>query len=60
MTEVFRIPDFLMNLKEEPAKEIMNRFKWIGDDCAKIINKEGIEKIIDMKDNFSEREFNII
>ena len=38
----------------------MFRFKWVDSDTIKIINKEGIEKKIDLKDNFREIEFNIV
>jgi hypothetical protein len=31
-TEVYRMPTHLMNLKEEQAGEVMNRFKWLSDD----------------------------
>lgn len=49
-----------MNLIDDPSTVIMNRFKWINDDTIKVISKEGIEMIIDMKDNFKEIESNII
>lgn len=45
----------------EPASEIMNRFKWVDDDTIRIINHEGIEKIVDLKDNqLLEIEYNVI
>ena len=34
----------------EPASEIMNRFKWVDNETIRIINSEGIEKIIDIRD----------
>jgi hypothetical protein len=43
-----------MDLDEDQPHEIMNRFKWIDDFSFKIINKEGIEVIIDLSDNFRE------
>ena len=49
-----------MNLDAEPAKEIMNRFQWVDDDRIRLINKEGIEVIIDIKNNFEEIEFSVI
>jgi hypothetical protein len=49
-----------MNPKEENIKEIMNRFKWIDQNTFKIINKEGLEKIIDISDNFKKIEYNVI
>jgi hypothetical protein len=30
----------------------MNSFKWMSDDAIKIINEEGFEKIVDMKNDF--------
>ena len=48
----------------DPAKTspniLMNRFKWIDCDTVIILNDEGVEKKIDIKDNFKEIEFNII
>lgn len=38
-----------MNLDTEPAHEIMNRFKWVDEETIRLINNEGIEKIIDLK-----------
>lgn len=38
----------------------MNRFIWVDDDAIKIINKEGIEKLIDMKNGMDEVEYNAI
>lgn len=60
LKEIYTIPSHIMDLSAEPPKEIMNRFMWVSDDSIKIINKEGIEKIIDMKDGMSEVEYNII
>ena len=52
LTEIYKIPKYLMNTNEESPLEIMNRFKWITEDIIKIINSQGIEKIIDLKDKF--------
>ncbi len=49
-----------MNLSIENPKQIMNRFKWVDDEVIRVITREGIETIINMKDNFSEIEFNVI
>lgn len=50
-----------MDMDLEPASEIMNRFKWVDDDTIRIINHEGIEKIVDLKDNqLLEIEYNVI
>lgn len=49
-----------MNPQEESPKETMNRFKWVDEESIRIINKEGIEKIIDMQARFTETEYNVI
>ena len=45
---------------EEEAHEIMNRFLWIDKNTIKIMNKEGIEKILDVSNKFQEVEYNKI
>jgi hypothetical protein len=50
-----------MNLDEEPSNEIMNRFLWVADDTIRLINHEGIEKILAIKDGkLEEVEYNVI
>ena len=39
---------------------IMNRFMWVDNSLIRIINYEGIEKIIDIDNNFKEIEYNVI
>lgn len=39
---------------------LMNRFKWVDVDTIIVMNNEGVEKKIDIKDNFREIEYNII
>lgn len=58
----YHIPDYLM---ENPNKEatfisVAHRFMWIDNDTIKIVNHEGIERLIDLKNNFKEIEFNRI
>jgi hypothetical protein len=36
----------------------MNRFLWIDKNTIKIMNKEGIEKILDVSNKFAEVEYN--
>lgn len=36
------------------------RFSWIDNDTIKVVNNEGIERLIDLKNNFKEIEFNRI
>ena len=51
----------MMDLESEPASEIMNRFKWIDDETIRIINHEGIENLVYLKDReLVEIEYNII
>ena len=38
----------------------MKRFKWIDDTTIKIINREGIEKIIDINNKCEEKAYNVI
>lgn len=33
---------------------------WIDNDTVKIVNTEGIERLVDLKNNFKEIEFNRI
>ena len=60
LTEKYRIPKFLMDLGEEKEHEIMNRFAWVDEQHIKLINKQGIEMILDMDDKYSEVEYNAI
>ena len=59
-TLIYTISEDLMDSKSENPRDIMNRFMWIDKDRIRIANKEGIEKIIDLKNNFEEFEFNVI
>jgi hypothetical protein len=58
--ELYEIPLDLMDPSREKVSILMNRFDWIEDDVIRIINKEGIEKIIDLKQKFKEVEYNVI
>ncbi len=49
-----------MNMQDEPISEIMKRFKWIDDYTIRLVNKEGIEKIIDLNSNCSEVSYNVV
>lgn len=48
---VYKIEKYLMDPSKENAKDIMNRFKWIDSKTIRIINSEGIEKMIDLANN---------
>jgi hypothetical protein len=49
-----------MSNETENMKHVINRFSWINNDMIKIISKDGIERLIDIKQNFKEIQFNII
>jgi len=49
-----------MNVDKESVKKLMFRFQWVDVDTIQIINKEGVEKRIDLKNNLKEIEYNII
>lgn len=36
------------------------RFMWVDNDTVRIVNPEGIERLVDLKNNFKEIEFNKI
>ena len=40
------------------AVHVLNRAKWIDEKTMLITNEEGIEKIIDIENNFSEMQYN--
>lgn len=57
---VHRIPKYLMSYKKSP-EEMLLRFKWVGSDMIKIINREGQEKLIYTgTDEFEQLAFNQI
>lgn len=49
-----------MNLAKEKPHKLMYRFQWVDSDTIKLVNKQGFEKKIDLRDNFKEIEFNIV
>jgi hypothetical protein len=58
----YNIPDWLMQLKnlDDNFVSIAHRFMWIDNDTIKLVNDEGIERLVDLKNNFREIEFNRI
>eukprot|EP00347_Sterkiella_histriomuscorum_P017370 403349643 len=58
----YQIPEWLMSNpnKEEAFVAVAHRFSWIDNDTVKIVNNEGIERLVDLKNNFREIEFNRI
>lgn len=51
------IPMGLMNPNEGKVTEYAKRFKWIDSNTIKLVNKEGVEKIVDIKNGFKEIAF---
>ena len=41
-----------MNPSEGNPVDYCKRFKWIDSDTIRLVNNEGIEKIVDIKNNF--------
>jgi hypothetical protein len=37
---------------------VINRFEWIDERIFRICGEEGLEKLIDVEDNFKEISFN--
>lgn len=54
------IPTGLMNPKKEKVQDIARRFKWIDNTKIMVINNEGMEKIIDVKNNFAEIGYGVV
>lgn len=50
----------LMDPTSGDIQNIMNRFLWLDNNQIRIINSEGIEKILDLSNNFKEVEYNVI
>lgn len=46
-----------MNPSEGDVKDYAMHFKWIDSSTIRLINKEGIEKIIDIDNGFKEIAF---
>lgn len=56
---VCRIPEEFMSGKDEPAIDVARRFMWLTDTVFKIINHQGIERILDIQ-FFRDSGFNFI
>lgn len=57
--EVYEVPKDLMKYdKREKKQSVINRFLWIDNRTIKIMSKDGIEKKVDIENNFAEIEFN--
>jgi hypothetical protein len=49
-----------MNPKKENVKDICRRFKWVDNTKFIVINNEGMEKCIDVKNNFEELGYGVV
>lgn len=49
-----------MNTEDEKAAQIAKRFKWLDSERILLANREGIEKIVDLKNNFKELSYGSI
>jgi hypothetical protein len=49
-----------MDAKGESPEHVIHRFAWLDNNTFRIISHEGIERIVDINDNFKELEFNVI
>lgn len=46
-----------MNPNEGDVLEYAKRFKWVNSSTIRLINKEGVEKILDIENGFNEIAF---
>lgn len=59
---LYDIPKWLMDMTAdgESFSSIALKFMWVDNDRVRIVNSEGIERLVDLKNNFKEIEFNKI
>ena len=56
----YHIPEWIMTSKFEDYNDIAHRFKWVDNETIRVVNTEGIERLVDLKNNYKEIEFNVI
>jgi hypothetical protein len=58
----YNIPEWLMEVPEgvDSFVSVALRFMWVDNDTIRVANNEGIERLVDLKNNFKEIEFNVI
>lgn len=49
-----------MTSKFEPYLDVAHRFRWVDNNTIRVVNTEGIERLVDLSNNFKEIEFNVI
>lgn len=57
---ICEVPSEIVSTKEEKVEDVMRRFRWVTDDLIHVISHDGIERIIDVANNFKEIAFNFI
>ena len=57
---LFPVPKGLVNTSKRDILNVFKQFMWVDDHKIKLINDEGIEKVIDIYDNFRELGYNAI
>lgn len=49
-----------MNYEKEDVVHVVNRFNWVDNKTIRIISHDGIEKYVNIENNFKEIDFNRI
>lgn len=49
-----------MDANKEDMRYLINRFAWVDNNTFRIVSQDGIERLVDIKDNFKEIQFNVI
>ena len=49
-----------MKYSKDDNKEIIRRMLWIDNEHIKLLNRDGIEKIVDFTKGFKEKAYNVI
>lgn len=54
--EVYTIPQYIMDLKTDPSEkaiiEKIRKLRWIDNDKLKVVNRSGLEKVVDIHQDF--------
>ena len=56
---LYAIPGYLMHFgpRSDPTEQFF-KFKWIGNEMLRIVNRDGMEKLVDIGTDFQEYGFN--
>jgi hypothetical protein len=57
---ISEVPSEILSAKEEKLEDVMRRFRWLTDDLIHVISHDGVERIIDVANNYKEIAFNFI